>query len=36
MLGFVLGSVFGGTVGVVTMCLCSVAKSSDYKDSDSM
>lgn len=35
MLGFVLGSFFGGTVGVAAMCLCSIAKSSDSEDSDS-
>lgn len=31
MLGFILGTVVGGSVGVVTMCLCSVAKSADEK-----
>ena len=25
MLGFILGSIFGGTVGVFTMCLCMAA-----------
>lgn len=29
MLNFILGSMFGGTVGIVTMCLCTVAKESD-------
>ncbi|WP_164169247.1 DUF3789 domain-containing protein [Ruminococcus flavefaciens] len=29
MFGFVLGSMFGGTVGVVTMCLCTAAKWGD-------
>ncbi|MBR3900605.1 MAG: DUF3789 domain-containing protein [Ruminococcus sp.] len=29
MLGFLLGTVVGGSVGVFTMCLCSVAKSAD-------
>ncbi len=31
MLGFILGTVVGGSVGVVTMCLCSVAKAADEK-----
>ncbi|WP_366509029.1 DUF3789 domain-containing protein [Ruminococcus sp.] len=29
MLNFILGSMFGGTVGVIMMCLCTVAKWSD-------
>ncbi len=29
MLYFIFGSMFGGTVGVVTMCLCTAAKNSD-------
>ncbi|MBQ3138692.1 MAG: DUF3789 domain-containing protein [Ruminococcus sp.] len=29
MIGFVLGTMLGGTVGVVTMCLCTVAKTAD-------
>lgn len=29
MIGFVLGSVVGGTVGVMTMCLCTAAKWGD-------
>ncbi|MDO4863085.1 MAG: DUF3789 domain-containing protein [Ruminococcus sp.] len=29
MLGFILGSLFGGTVGVFTMCLCVAAKWGD-------
>lgn len=29
MLSFILGSMFGGTVGVVTMCLCTAAKYAD-------
>ncbi|MBR4363096.1 MAG: DUF3789 domain-containing protein [Ruminococcus sp.] len=29
MLGFILGSLFGGTVGVFTMCLCTAASSAD-------
>ncbi len=32
MLGFLLGSMFGGSVGVVTMCLCTAAKWGDEKD----
>ncbi len=26
MLNFILGSMFGGTLGVVAMCLCTAAK----------
>ena len=29
MLGFILGSMFGGSVGVAAMCLCTAAKLSD-------
>ncbi|WP_082320559.1 DUF3789 domain-containing protein [Ruminococcus flavefaciens] len=29
MFGFVLGSMCGGVVGVVTMCLCTAAKWGD-------
>ncbi|MBO5344087.1 MAG: DUF3789 domain-containing protein [Ruminococcus sp.] len=29
MLNFVLGSMFGGTVGLFAMCLCTAAKSAD-------
>ena len=29
MIGFILGSMFGGTVGVVAMCLCVAAKEAD-------
>lgn len=29
MLGFILGSLFGGTVGVFTMALCNAAKRAD-------
>lgn len=32
MLNFLLGSMFGGTVGVFAMCLCTVAKESDKKN----
>lgn len=32
MINFILGSMFGGTVGVVAMCLCTVAKESDYPE----
>lgn len=35
MLNFMLGSFLGGTVGVITMCLCFVAKESDkFMDSE--
>lgn len=30
MIGFLLGSLFGGTVGVVSMCLCSAAGQADH------
>ena len=29
MIGFVIGALLGGTVGVTTMCICSVAGQSD-------
>ncbi|MBP3242303.1 MAG: DUF3789 domain-containing protein [Ruminococcus sp.] len=29
MVGFIVGTLFGGTVGVVTMCLCTAAKWGD-------
>lgn len=29
MLNFLFGSLFGGTVGVLTMCLCVSAKEAD-------
>lgn len=29
MLGFILGTIFGGSVGVFTMCLCVAAKWGD-------
>ncbi|MCR4862940.1 MAG: DUF3789 domain-containing protein [Ruminococcus sp.] len=29
MLQFILGSMFGGTMGVITMCLCTAAKWGD-------
>ena len=29
MLGFILGSLFGGTVGAFTMALCNAAKKAD-------
>lgn len=32
MLNFLLGSMFGGTVGVFAMCLCTVAKEADKKN----
>lgn len=35
MLGFILGSMFGGSVGVAAMCLCSAAKWGDEGDSGS-
>ncbi|MDE5764720.1 MAG: DUF3789 domain-containing protein [Ruminococcus sp.] len=31
MIGFILGSMVGGTVGVFTMCMCVAAKESDKK-----
>ncbi|MCM1507334.1 MAG: DUF3789 domain-containing protein [Ruminococcus flavefaciens] len=32
MLNFLLGSFFGGTVGIVTMCLCVSAKEADKQN----
>ncbi|HEZ7987140.1 MAG TPA: DUF3789 domain-containing protein [Ruminococcus sp.] len=29
MLGFILGSIFGGTAGVFAMCLCRAASDAD-------
>ncbi|MGB4090683.1 MAG: DUF3789 domain-containing protein [Ruminococcus flavefaciens] len=29
MLSFILGTVFGGTMGFITMCLCTAAKMAD-------
>ena len=29
MLGFILGSIFGGTAGVFAMCLCTAASEAD-------
>lgn len=29
MIEFILGSMFGGTIGVVAMCLCVAAKQAD-------
>ncbi len=29
MVNFILGSMFGGTVGVVAMCMCTAAKWGD-------
>lgn len=29
LLNFILGSMFGGTVGVLAMCLCTAAKYAD-------
>lgn len=29
MLGFILGSIFGGTVGVLAMCMCKAASDAD-------
>ncbi|MDE6775224.1 MAG: DUF3789 domain-containing protein [Ruminococcus sp.] len=31
MIGFILGSMVGGTVGAATMCICVVARESDKK-----
>lgn len=30
MINFILGTMLGGTVGVVTMCLCTAAKWGDH------
>lgn len=32
MINFLLGSFFGGTVGIFTMCLCTVAKEADKQN----
>ena len=29
MLGFIIGLIVGGTVGVITMCLCAAARQAD-------
>ncbi len=29
MIGFIVGCMFGGTVGIFTMCLCRVASDAD-------
>ncbi|WP_455530589.1 DUF3789 domain-containing protein [Ruminococcus sp.] len=29
MINFILGTMFGGTIGVITMCLCTAAKWGD-------
>ncbi|MDE5862183.1 MAG: DUF3789 domain-containing protein [Ruminococcus sp.] len=35
MMNFLLGSFFGGTVGMFAMCLCTVAKNADnFPDSE--
>lgn len=38
MIGFIFGTLFGGIVGILAMCLCRVAsdadKCMDYTDSD--
>ena len=31
MIGFILGTIFGGTVGAVTMAFCVAAKKADEK-----
>ena len=31
LIGFILGTVVGGSVGVITMSLCSIAKAADEK-----
>lgn len=31
MLSFIIGTVFGGLFGVVTMCLCQISSESDKK-----
>jgi hypothetical protein len=35
MLGFIIGLLAGGTVGVITMCLCTAAKQADENMSNS-
>lgn len=32
MIGFILGTFFGGTVGAVTMAFCNAAKRNDEKE----
>lgn len=32
MISFILGTMFGGTVGVFAMCLCTVAKEADKQN----
>lgn len=32
MINFIVGSLFGGTVGVVAMCLCTAAKWGDTEN----
>ncbi|MBQ8297562.1 MAG: DUF3789 domain-containing protein [Ruminococcus sp.] len=34
MLGFILGSIFGGTIGVFTAAVCRAAKDSDSRFDD--
>ncbi len=29
MLGFILGTIFGGTIGVFTICMCKAASDAD-------
>ncbi len=31
MTGFIIGTLFGGTVGVFAMCLCTAAKIADIR-----
>ncbi|MBP3760251.1 MAG: DUF3789 domain-containing protein [Ruminococcus sp.] len=32
MVGFLIGSMFGGTIGVFTMCMCVAAKWGDIQE----
>lgn len=32
MINFILGSMFGGTMGVFVMCLCTASKWGDYSE----
>ncbi|MDE7363544.1 MAG: DUF3789 domain-containing protein [Ruminococcus sp.] len=32
MINFILGSMFGGTIGVFAMCMCTAAKWGDYPE----
>ncbi|MDE6520457.1 MAG: DUF3789 domain-containing protein [Ruminococcus sp.] len=32
MVNFILGSMFGGTIGVFAMCMCTAAKWRDYSE----